>query len=628
MSNQIINKLNLHNRNAANILQQQQFYEARADPLQRISYSNQLCIINWQISYQTNYGERLAIVGNIQELGNWRKEEALNLQWNSNNIWKGQAFINLSESSSNDQQILEYKYILIDEKNQKIQWEEGQNRFYYFTQILAESQEDKENILFKNSKHSNDQISLQNNILKHQHTQQRVQSSVNIEQDQKCTYQIFINDVWNKKSIIFRIKDMTLQDQEFSDQIVERDQNLESYQNQLQKVQSFQAQSQNSSNLTNEYTSSPYFHSSSVKIQGDQGKHLLGNSECNSLIQKQNSNKKVYYITGNHKELGNLRNPQKMNYIPERQSWELQILVDRSTEYIRYFYIQKEGNSQLEWEKGSGRFIYMQPLINEQNFNASAIGSCKQSSIQSSHSLSEIDFEDLKTEFLTQAQNSMKNYNSITNTPIIESIQNNEDNKLSNQFKNNINKRLQGKIKVNTLNKGVFLCENSEIQLDFSLSFDNIFEYLYIGPYISNNISDISQLKKVGIDTVLSLQTDDDMQRRSVDKNQLKEQFKKNGIEYYNIPIKDKSFQDFYHKGLKAVEKLNNLLKNQKRIVYLHCTGGVSRAPQTAILYLSLYKNYSLKNATKFVCNKREAAFPDEQLIHQVYNNIFENSQG
>ncbi|KAL4430504.1 hypothetical protein ABPG74_005429 [Tetrahymena malaccensis] len=625
MSNKTINNFNLHNDNLADV-QQQHFYEVRADPFQTISYSNKFCILNWQISYQTNYGERLAIVGNIQQLGNWKKEDALNLQWNNNNIWKGQAIINFSQLS-NDKQILEYKYILIDEKNQKIQWEEGQNRFYYYNQIIAECQENQ-NILFKNSKYSNDQTILQNNNIKHHHCQQRMQPLVNKDQVSKCTDQMFIYDVWNKKSIIFRIKDMNQQDQGFIEQILDRDnmvQNLDSYQHQVQKTQLLKAQSQNSKNLIKESSSSPYFHSASIKIEDDSEKNLLQNQESNSFIQIQSQNKKLYYITGNHKELGNLRNPQKMNYIPEKQIWELQIYVDRNTEYIRYFYIQKEGNNQLEWEKGSGRFIYMQPLINEQSFDASAIGSCKQSSIYSSHSLSDIDFEDLKTEFLTQSQNRTNNYNSITNKPITESIQNTE---VSCQSQNKINKRLQGKIKVNTLNKGIFLCEDNEISLDFSLSFDNISDYLYIGPYISNNISDIKQLKQFGIDTVLSLQTDDDMQRRSVDKNYLKEQYKKNGIEYYNIPIKDKSFQDFYHKGLRAVEKLNTLLKNQKRTVYLHCTGGISRAPQTAILYLSLYKNYSLKNATKFVCNKREAAFPDEQLMHQVYNNIFENNQG
>ncbi|EAS05131.1 starch-binding domain protein (macronuclear) [Tetrahymena thermophila SB210] len=628
MSNQNINKIHLHNDIAANH-QQQHLYGARADPIQRLSSTNQLCIVNWQISYQTNYGERLAIVGNIHELGNWKKEEALNLQWNNNNIWNGQIIINLN-GSSNVQKILEYKYILIDEKNQKVQWEEGQNRFYYYSQILAESQE-KENILFRNSKIFDDQFNQCNNILRYQHPQQRLQSQLNTEQSKKCTNQIFIYDVWNKKSIIFRIKDMICQNYEIDNQNIEtgnKEQNLESHQNLIQNPQSLENQYQYSRNLIQECSSSPYFDSSSAKIQEEQGEKNLENQEINNLIHKQNKNKKIYYITGNHKELGNLRNPQKMNYIPENQSWELQIFVDRSTEYIRYFYIQKEGNNQLEWEKGSGRFIYMQPLNDEQNFNASAIGSCKQSSIQSSHSLSEIDFEDLKTELLIQSQNRTINSNSINHKLMIESIQNNQDNKRNFQSKNSINKRLQGKIQVNTLNKGVFLCENNEVQLDFSLSFDSIFEYLYLGPYISNNISDIRQLKKFGIDTVLSLQTDDDMQRRSVDIKLLKEQYKKSGIEYYNIPIKDKSFQDFYHKGLSAVEKLNTLLKNQKRIVYLHCTGGISRAPQTAILYLSLYKNYSLKNAIKYVCSKREAAFPDEQLMHLVYNNVFENSQG
>lgn len=52
------------------------------------------------------------------------------------------------------------------------------------------------------------------------------------------------------------------------------------------------------------------------------------------------------------------------------------------------------------------------------------------------------------------------------------------------------------------------------------------------------------------------------MSRRQVDKTQLKELYRKNGIEYYNVPIKDKSYKEFYLKSPEAVEKLYNLLKN------------------------------------------------------------------
>lgn len=59
----------------------------------------------------------------------------------------------------------------------------------------------------------------------------------------------------------------------------------------------------------------------------------------------------------------------------------------------------------------------------------------------------------------------------------------------------------------------------------------------------------------------------------------MKNLYRKYGLEYYNIPIKDKSLKDFYLKGNRAVDKLYHLIKNPKRIVYMHCTGGISRAP-------------------------------------------------
>ena len=62
--------------------------------IQRFEYINdirQLKIekINFQIKYDTKFGEDLAIIGSIKELGNWQIDKALKMGWNNLNIWKG-----------------------------------------------------------------------------------------------------------------------------------------------------------------------------------------------------------------------------------------------------------------------------------------------------------------------------------------------------------------------------------------------------------------------------------------------------------------------------------------------------------------------------------------------------------
>lgn len=46
--------------------------------------------------------------------------------------------------------------------------------------------------------------------------------------------------------------------------------------------------------------------------------------------------------------------------------------------------------------------------------------------------------------------------------------------------------------------------------------------------------------------------------------------------------------------------------------MYVHCTAGIGRAPQTVILYLCLYKKYSLDEALDLIKKKRYIANPNK----------------
>ena len=85
--------------------------------------------IIFQIKYDTKLGEDLAVIGSINELGNWKSCNALKMGWNEGNIWKTELYIN-------DKTILdfEYKFILTCGGSVK-RWEEGYNRKFNFSEI-------------------------------------------------------------------------------------------------------------------------------------------------------------------------------------------------------------------------------------------------------------------------------------------------------------------------------------------------------------------------------------------------------------------------------------------------------------------------------------------------------------
>ena len=85
--------------------------------------------ITFQMKYNTQMGEDLAVIGSINELGTWNQSQALKMGWNDGNIWKGTLLF--SGSNVID---FEYKFIFIS-KGQVKQWENGNNRKFILSQI-------------------------------------------------------------------------------------------------------------------------------------------------------------------------------------------------------------------------------------------------------------------------------------------------------------------------------------------------------------------------------------------------------------------------------------------------------------------------------------------------------------
>ena len=99
--------------------------------------------IIFQVSCKTELGEDLAVIGSINELGNWNKKKALKMKWNKGNIWSGTLFFNYGQIKD-----FEYKFIILSKGIIKL-WEDGNNRKFSLSQIkgLIESAPKTETII-------------------------------------------------------------------------------------------------------------------------------------------------------------------------------------------------------------------------------------------------------------------------------------------------------------------------------------------------------------------------------------------------------------------------------------------------------------------------------------------------
>ena len=87
--------------------------------------------INFQIKYDTKFGEDLAVIGSIKKLGNWQIDRALKMGWNDNNIWKGTLYLDRKNIFE-----FEYKYI-VTSGNYVKRWEDGFNRKFDLFKLKA-----------------------------------------------------------------------------------------------------------------------------------------------------------------------------------------------------------------------------------------------------------------------------------------------------------------------------------------------------------------------------------------------------------------------------------------------------------------------------------------------------------
>lgn len=78
------------------------------------------------------------------------------------------------------------------------------------------------------------------------------------------------------------------------------------------------------------------------------------------------------------------------------------------------------------------------------------------------------------------------------------------------------------------------------------------------------------------------------MRKYGVDWDWIQQTANENQISAYNFQIVDMNFCDFINKSSEALKLLRKLI-NSYDCVYIHCTAGIYRSPQLAILYLVIF---------------------------------------
>ena len=167
-----------------------------------------------------------------------------------------------------------------------------------------------------------------------------------------------------------------------------------------------------------------------------------------------------------------------------------------------------------------------------------------------------------------------------------------------------------------------FLLKNSKLEfVDINfvaiLDFDKIGDKnIYIGVYPETE-KDFELISKKGINSILSVQTDKDLEYRHLDINVLNKYANKYGINIERYPIEDFNTEDIYNNLKGAGDLLNKLLKEEKKI-YVHCTAGIGRSSSVVITYLVLYENYSVKEAISFCKKYRPKIIPYHKIINEI----------
>lgn len=124
---------------------------------------------------------------------------------------------------------------------------------------------------------------------------------------------------------------------------------------------------------------------------------------------------------------------------------------------------------------------------------------------------------------------------------------------------------------------------------------------------------EIASLKELSVDVLVSLLEESEIKELELEKEA--EYSKQAGIDFYHFPIADRSTPASTIAAKNLIERLRNLLNQNKRIV-IHCRQGIGRSSMIAAAIL-ICEGLSPEDAFAFIERARGCSVPDTEEQRQ-----------
>ena len=136
---------------------------------------------------------------------------------------------------------------------------------------------------------------------------------------------------------------------------------------------------------------------------------------------------------------------------------------------------------------------------------------------------------------------------------------------------------------------------------------------LWVGALIRPE--DVRQLRRMGITTILSLQTPKDLKKHGIAPKKLDKALTEAALDYIQIPITEFDGPELERHLPEAVAALERALAPAWAKVYLHCSAGVIRSATVAAAYLMKTQGLSSEEAAALLKSRRECEPDLEALV-------------
>lgn len=141
-----------------------------------------------------------------------------------------------------------------------------------------------------------------------------------------------------------------------------------------------------------------------------------------------------------------------------------------------------------------------------------------------------------------------------------------------------------------------------------------------IGPYpLCEN--DVVRLKQSEVTSVLNLLCKNEYRQRGINWQKLQACYKMQSIKTARVPVNDMKEKELQSNLFIAAQHLHNMLNVEGQNVHVHCSSGLTRAPEVVVVYLCLFKKHkcwqSPEDVAHFVKAFNHKVAPNMRVINK-----------